>query len=107
MAFLSYRIFCNSSCGWLIGSFLFGTEIGEGQLKKSPCTYPQLASLHHSNESELQTRDGQMLVRAVKPISKGEEVTPNDPLMTFNDFWRLSHDHQPTQVSCLMAFNDS
>ena len=27
-AFLSYRIFWNSSCGWLIGGFLFGTEIG-------------------------------------------------------------------------------
>merc|ERR1712074_252850 len=24
-------------CDWLIGGFLFGTEIGEGQLKKSPC----------------------------------------------------------------------
>ena len=24
-------------CNWLIDGFLFGTEIGEGQLKKSPC----------------------------------------------------------------------
>merc|ERR1712105_260462 len=24
-------------CDWLIGGFLFGTKIGEGQLKKSPC----------------------------------------------------------------------
>ena len=36
-AFLSNRIYWNSSCDWLIGNFLFGTEIGEGQLKKSPC----------------------------------------------------------------------
>ena len=31
------KIYWNSSCDWLIGSFLFGTEIGEGQLNKSPC----------------------------------------------------------------------
>ena len=24
-------------CDWLIGGFLFGTEIGEGQLQKPPC----------------------------------------------------------------------
>ena len=36
-AFLSYRIFWNYSCGWLIGSFLFATEIRGGQLKKPPC----------------------------------------------------------------------
>ena len=32
-----HRIYWNSSCDWLICGFLFGTEIGEGQLKKPPC----------------------------------------------------------------------
>ena len=29
---------------WLLCDFLFGTEIGEGQLKKSPCTYVKKVS---------------------------------------------------------------
>ena len=33
-AFLSIRIYRNSTSDWLAGSFLFGTEIGEHQLKK-------------------------------------------------------------------------
>ena len=37
-ACLSNRIYWNSSCDWLIGNFLFGTEIGWEQLKKPPCT---------------------------------------------------------------------
>ena len=36
-AFLSIRIYRNSTSDWLAGSFLFGTEIGEHQLKKTPC----------------------------------------------------------------------
>ena len=31
------KIYWNSSCDWLIGGFLFGANIVEGQLKKSPC----------------------------------------------------------------------
>ena len=29
----------HNSCDWLIGNFLFGTKIREGQLKKSPCIF--------------------------------------------------------------------
>ena len=36
-AFFSNRIYRNSSSDWLVGCFLFGTEVGEYQWKKSPC----------------------------------------------------------------------
>ena len=38
MAFLRNRIYRNSSCDWLIGNFLFGTEMRGYQWKKSRCT---------------------------------------------------------------------
>jgi hypothetical protein len=34
-AFLISNIYWNDSCDWLIGNFLFGTEIGCEQLKKT------------------------------------------------------------------------
>ena len=37
MAFLNKRIYKNSSSDWLVGSFLFGTEIWGYQWKKPPC----------------------------------------------------------------------
>ena len=44
-AFLSIRIYRNSTSDWLAGSFLFGTEIGEHQLKKHP-VYQRRSCFH-------------------------------------------------------------
>ena len=41
-AFLSNRIYRNSSSDWLIVNFLFGTKIRWYQWNKSPCTYPHV-----------------------------------------------------------------
>ena len=51
-----YRIFWNSSCGWLIGSFRFGTEIWEGQLKNHPVHSPLLQNDYNITKTRVSDR---------------------------------------------------